>query len=500
MKKENILIWLLTIIFFSCGSTQTKNVTSSEEIQQNQPVQQIRKAQALYYEGDGGKGMSLAVAAPESEGIETTYDYLPTLIQGVLVNDIRKFSAISVLDRVNFDRLINETLDPIYEDENDSIKLAHVAGTDYILTGNIIKTASGYTLQFQIADRKNGMTKASYSGNCTVAEMDSYIAIKKASLELLTQMEIDLTVLARTELIKVDNQQTINAQTSLAQGIVAQKGGTIVEALSYYYNATAFDPQLQEATSRLSILSTDISSGNIGENVRNDIQRRNEWKKILDESNVFFKKHSPFQIVYNPVLTEGNVNYSKETIDLQFSIELRPDNGFMIIQNILDGLKTTGKKEDWGFGDWPATRNDLADYMGIRNAGYQSPIIFEDEAIGHPTSNAVFTGSGIDFIIKAVLLNESGKVIGNSEIKLIGHFGFPAYGTWGRYGYEAFSGHGQYEYDMYKIVAIKSSIVAVFSNISANDISDILTIKISSVNSISTEDTGETGYINISTM
>jgi hypothetical protein len=42
------------------------------------------------------------------------------------------------------------------------------------------------------------------------------------------------------------------------------------------YQAAAFAPSLLEAAARAGVMSADISRGNIGVNVRNDIQRRKE--------------------------------------------------------------------------------------------------------------------------------------------------------------------------------------------------------------------------------
>jgi hypothetical protein len=35
-----------------------------------------------YYTGDGGKGMSLAILAPEAKGLAENQTYLPSLVQG----------------------------------------------------------------------------------------------------------------------------------------------------------------------------------------------------------------------------------------------------------------------------------------------------------------------------------------------------------------------------------------------------------------------------------
>jgi hypothetical protein len=221
--------------------------------------------------------------------------------------------------------------------------------------GNITKTATGYALQIQITKTVDKMTAASYSGACTFIELDNLTGIRRVSLDLLEKMGIELTDRAKTELAGDVTANHVNAQTALAQGITAQQGGSVVEALSYYYQAAAFDPSLLEAANRASVVSADISSGSIGVNVRNDIQRRKEWLNILEEAENYFKDHQPWEIVYNPTLFQGKVDYERETVPLSFYLEVRPTDGWKIVQTLIDGLDATGKRDEWGLTWWPLT-------------------------------------------------------------------------------------------------------------------------------------------------
>ena len=80
-----------------------------------------------YFAGDGGKSMRLGILVPESQGLNKDQAYLPAMVQGVLVTNIAKYSAVSVLDRVSLDKVIAETLDPTYKDNFDIVRLGHVA-------------------------------------------------------------------------------------------------------------------------------------------------------------------------------------------------------------------------------------------------------------------------------------------------------------------------------------------------------------------------------------
>jgi curli biogenesis system outer membrane secretion channel CsgG len=90
-----------------------------------------------YFTGDGGTGMSLAVLVPSAQGIAADQNYLPTMVQGVLVGDLTKYSAISVLDRLRLETVLRETESGIYKNEDDFGRLGQIANVDYALTGSI---------------------------------------------------------------------------------------------------------------------------------------------------------------------------------------------------------------------------------------------------------------------------------------------------------------------------------------------------------------------------
>jgi hypothetical protein len=270
--------------------------------------------------------------------------------------------------------------------------------------------------------------------------LENLSAVKEASADLLAQLGVQLTDTGKQELSAVVNTASVNAETALSRAIVAQRNGTVVEALSYYYQAASYDPSQSEAAVRLSTLSTEVKSGNIGQNVRNEIQWRNEWKKVLDEANAYFKAHPPFEVVYEPSLTQGKIDYEKETVTLSFMLALYPTDGFKVISTILDGLNATGKKEEWKFKEWPM------DY--------------------------IFNSTNSRFTIAASLVNETEKILATGSISLSCF----ARGT----------------------SAESIKVWFTFSGVNANDISDMLTVKITSVNNISAEEAGKQGYIKIS--
>ncbi|GHT98243.1 hypothetical protein FACS1894142_4320 [Spirochaetia bacterium] len=355
MKKLLALILLLTAAFtlYAGGGKEEPKSPAPAPTQPRSETQQaaptpVPVPQNPYFDGDGGKGTSLAILIPEGKNLTTAEAYLPTLVQGVFVTDLSKFSAISVLDRQNLERVLQETESGIYRSEADFVQLGEIANVGYALTGSLTKTASGFAMQIQIADTANGLTKASYTGSCTAQELENFTGIRKASLDLLTQMGVELTAKGREELTGIGAQQAINAETALAKGITAQRSGTTVETLAYYYQAAAFDPTLAEAVSRASVLSSNISSGNIGQNVRNDIAWRREWVNLIAEAEAYFKSQIMFELVYDPTLIQGKIDYQKETVELSFNASLRlNETNLKILDNLMDGLSNTGRQSEW---------------------------------------------------------------------------------------------------------------------------------------------------------
>jgi hypothetical protein len=397
------------------------------------------------------------------------------------------------LDRENLDEQYGELLSGYYDDDAEAgMDLGHLPPTEYIMGGKITKTAAGYALQIRITKTADKMTAASYSGTCTFAELDNLSGIRRASLDLLQKIGVELTDRAKTELAGAAAENRVNAQTALAQGITAQQGGTVVEALSYYYQAAAFDPSLLEAADRAGVMSADISSGNIGVNVRNDIQRRKEWLKILEEAENYFKNHQPWEIVYNPALTQGEVDYERETVSLSFDLEVRPTDNWKIVQSLINGLDATGKRDEWGLTWWPLTSRVFADYAPATSTLER----YIDRAGQYAKQTRITCG----------LINEKGKLLVTETINCISKATFEktdfAKHTGGppQKGYIQWIG-SDYGYVIHNDV-ISTGIgeeKVVFESVNANDITDHMTVKIVSVNGVAAETLAKDGYIRIST-
>jgi TolB-like protein len=410
-----------------------------------------------YFSGDGGRGMSLAVLVPDARGLAADQNYLPTMVQGVLVGDLSKYSAISVLDRMRLESVLRETESGIYRSEADFGRLGEIANVDYVLTSSIVKTNTGYSLQMQIVGTGRdtiGITRASYSGNPTIAEFDNYTGIRRASMELLTQMGVNLTDSARQELSGAGTSAYVNAQTALAQGIVAQRSGNTVESMVRFYEANAYDPSFAEAATRANTMSATIRTGSLGQDIRNDIAWRDEWVKILDDTRRYLRS-LPIIVVkirYNPNLRQGTINYNARTVDLLLDVVVDvvpyPQTLEKMISDLNAGLRATGRQSQW------------------RLSNIDLDQIFRSRAsVRSRRSNA-----DIDFSIEAFLINSFGERLSYNDVFFSIKFA--------RNG-----GHGPYlnvayPFDFVHRSGLTGRMTISFWGVSVNDLTDNITINL----------------------
>ncbi|GHV92459.1 hypothetical protein AGMMS50268_29620 [Spirochaetia bacterium] len=381
-----------------------------------------------------------------------------------------------------------------------------IANVGYALTGALTKTTSGFALQVQIADTTNsGETVASYSGSCTAGELDNFTGIKKASLDLLTQLKFELNDRDRTALLGAGSEQSQKAETALARGITAAKSGTEVQTLAYYYQAAAIDPSLAEAVNRMSVMSANITSGNIGANVRNDIAWRDAWVKRLTETEDFFRNYiktpPPYDLVYSTTIQTGAANYQNRTVELSFGIELLPasmewfDTMAKVVKTVQAGLIATGRTKEWGF-----SMTERAQFSGAAGG------LFEYDRVSWPGTTisqgtSPFTNQNKTFTVVAKLVNEEGISIGRQSITL-------AYG-WTINFTERFE-YIRDRWDHTQRATVKTSNILIhpkpvvsqtvsFPAVKADLITDKLTIKIVSVDGVAAETAGKDGHIMIAT-
>ncbi|MDR1074459.1 MAG: leucine-rich repeat domain-containing protein, partial [Treponema sp.] len=181
-----------------------------------------------------------------------------------------------------------------------------------------------------------------------------------------------------------------------------------------------------------------------------DPVRQNEWRdtwvKTLNEAAAFFKAHPPFEIIYDSALTQGNINYAKETVDISFNAVIAATAGFKIISDLDQGFAKTGRNKGW------------KDSAGISFPGWGISI------------QQIYDAMPTRYTVSASLINENGERIGTT--------------SWSWEPQKSYN----FSYQTYK---------AIFSGVNANKITDKLTVSITEVNGMNSKTAGERSYISI---
>jgi len=413
--------------------------------------------------------MKLAVLEPEGKGLSKDEQWMLSLVQSSIAGDINKYSGgtITIIDRQNLEAIIAEqkrSLEAMTSDE-DAIRIGNLANASHILVGKITKTPNAFMLELSVTDVETSERKASYAPRTVTPEaLENLSALKEASADLLKQLGVKLTDSQLAELKVPATTIQVQAQTALAHGVVAQRQGTSVAALSYYYQAAAFDPTLVEAVKRSSVMSANISGTNLGENIRNDIIWRKNWVENLKETEETFYKiisaaAPPYTLFYSTGIETKNINYQKESADLSIPINLTANTEwFNAMQRalqaadaVLKGLNATGRKNDWGLSSWPRQGVSNTNPFSSWSSSWQREISVEFE-----------------------LVNQQGKVIGKQTARLN-----PSFSIGNRHG-------DRFSVDFTE----NTSNTVTFNAVKAEDISDNLTIRPASVNGKAPESAG----------
>ena len=333
-------------------------------------------------------------------------------------------------------------------------------------------------LELAVTDTESGVRRASFSPKAvSPIALENLSAVKEASADLLGQLGVNLTNAGLQELKKTANNTQIQAETALARGITAQRQGTEVAALSYYFQAAALDPSLLEAISRSTAVSANISSGNIGEDSRNDIQWRKNWVDRLTETEQYFNNFfdnffktsfSPYILVYSTDIKRvGEIDYRTETINLSIETNLLASrSGFRLaetafksvqasIQAVSNGLNATGRKDVWGLGDWPRQNSFNLSFFGRKNT---------------------------PFSITAELVNSRNQVIGRQTFQTDGAYELPVPLPGRSINFSVPADAGK---------------TVMFTGVKAADITDSLTIRIASVNGVNAETAARNGVLQV---
>lgn len=305
---------------------------------------------------------AIAVTAPKAVNIGSDGEWIPLFVQGVITANLAQYSGLTVIDRQNADMVRAEQKlgeSALYSD-TDALELGNLTHARYIVTGSITGKGASYALLFSITDAQTGETKSSASvPNCLPSALENGEAANQISYDLMKGYGIKLSAEAVSALTKEASVMTAqtSAQASVAKGIVAERSGSNIEALTYYIQAKKNDGKLKEATSRMSTMTTVVTSGNFGANAKNLMKLRNEWDKLLREAAELIAANPPeFELRYFTdvealELTEENYENGTMSFAVGMPYLWQVDTGEeneRLAAELLGALRKIPESKNWG--------------------------------------------------------------------------------------------------------------------------------------------------------
>jgi len=312
---------------------------------------------AQYWTGDGGRGIRVTVSEITGRGLSIQEEHILHFTQSTIIGVFNNFSAMTVFDRQNLESILREqrmSLAGNFSD-TDLIRIGQLTNARLIVFGSITKSGNNYTLEFAVTDVETGNRRASYlPRQVSLLALENHSAIKEAAADLLRQLGVTLTSNALQELGKAEDTARIQYENVMARGIAATRQGTTVEALTYFFEAAAFNPSMMsEAMNRISTTSATIAGGNLGHAARSRQQEHDEWRTIVNAARTFYTNHLPYEFVYNAVnirQVAGSHDFTKRTANYSIDISLIPKpDAWRTINDLRQGLANARRNDNWNF-------------------------------------------------------------------------------------------------------------------------------------------------------
>ena len=348
--KKLIVILTTALLLASCGSTGNVSKQAVETSAQTSTT----AAKQL-------TATSIAVPAPKAVNLEGGADWIPLFIQGIITTNFQQYSGLAVIDRQNADMVkAEQRLSESAEfDEKNAIELGKMTSAKLIITGSIMAKSGAYALTFSITDAESGETKATANvPNCLRSALEDGTAANQISYDLMAGYGITLGDDAKARLTQTASVMAAetSAQVSVAKGIAAEKGGSNIEALTYYIRARASDRNLSEATSRMAGMATVVAGGNFGATAKNLIKVRKDWEQLLLEAAGLIAANPPeFEVRYftdiAPLeLTEED--YANKTVSFRmgapFLKQVSGAENAKIAAELMNAMRKIPESKAWG--------------------------------------------------------------------------------------------------------------------------------------------------------
>jgi len=385
---------LCALLIVGCTTTQSTNDT------------QVRTTDLgpMFEEGTGRDDITLAILRPRGVALSPDQEKYLDILQGALINDFNKFSAIKLFDSKNIERILDQQQLSMsgYFSETEYIRIGELLNAKFILVGTLTRIESQFDFDLSLTEVETGLLYASFKKTITLREIVNSSASRAVVASMLPSLNVVFTpdgILAlETEL----SGEETESQNALALSYEAARSGNLIDALIYSY--VAEDADKNSITARQQASEIFAQMGGSGTAIKEDIKRQEYWKNNLIAFEDFYRTHPPFELVYTSIdISKGITDYDRQTTAFDFYAGLR-FKGVATMQKVLNDIlkelrKTDYRKRNWGFNNWPK----------ISATSTSKNQIHADIFNNYKT-----------FKITAALLNDNNEVIANLEFPLYG--------------------------------------------------------------------------------
>ena len=296
-----------------------------------------------------GKGLRITVPSPNTSGLSEADSWASQVIQDLMTTGFSTYTDMTVIDRSNEALVIEEqkrSEKGTYSD-TDYLEMGKITQAQYLLVGKLTNAGGVYRLALNINDGTTNEIKASFNESVSLNDIQNGNATNQALLKLIPAMNLELTseeinrLNTKATTSKSNDERTVST-VNLAKGMAAEKNQNTVEALAYYASSMS-----KEAAIRYDNISLAVSTGNIREDVKNDIAARNEWLKIYDDLQTYIDKNA-IALTYDVRPGEYETNYSNNTVSIPFTFfyDVNP-TAIDVYAQLERGLQATGNKKKW---------------------------------------------------------------------------------------------------------------------------------------------------------
>jgi hypothetical protein len=354
------MLWMFILISCSTSSviSNTTSITSTEQNQSSESSAgqssvsgntASQRVNEPIYRGDGGKGITIVIPAPAMRNVTGIDDWMPLFFQDRITGDFAKFSAMTVIDRLNEQMILAEqnlSLSGNYSD-NDYIRIGNLTNAQFLVAGNIQNISGQYNVSFRINNTETNEIRASFSKQYGIENIESGFAAREAIIELLAGMGIEFTETGERQLRSIQPNQ-VRSQIRLAHGITSEKNNNEIESLMYFYQALNADSGMREASQHIQNFSQDFSGTSIRERAEWATTQKARWEKIFDDLASYVNENLLI-VIYDFSKISDRFNASTNTVNLTITpgIKLIPDRTVLNVwKTVIDEWERTRRLEE----------------------------------------------------------------------------------------------------------------------------------------------------------